>query len=195
MGWQFNYSVNLFQEIVVLGLVNFFSFFVGGYVCIGLFGVLVVLFKVGVCIFLVGLFSVLVFVLVFYVFMVVFFYILNVVFVGFIIYVVCNFVILLKNLYKYWLLLLFEFFIWIVGVVLVIFKFFEMLIYVGIGLLFVFMMICIVRIKGQFMGWVKVRCVEQKGCVLEDFVYDVEVEIKCMRNCLSIECDVYFLFD
>jgi sodium-independent sulfate anion transporter 11 len=195
MGRQFNYSVNPSQEIVALGSANLFSPFVGGYVCTGSFGASAVLSKAGVRTPLAGLFSALVLVLALYVLTAVFFYIPNAALAGLIIHAVCNLVTPPKNLHKYWLLSPLELFIWIVGVVLAIFKSLEMSIYVGIGLSLVLMMIRIARTKGQFMGRVKARRAEQKGCVPEDLAYDAEVETKRMRNRSSTERDVYLPLD
>jgi sodium-independent sulfate anion transporter 11 len=195
MGRQFGYTIDPSQEIVALGSANLFSPFVGGYVCTGSFGASAVLSKAGVRTPLAGLFSALVLVLALYVLTAVFFYIPNAALAGLIIHAVCNLVTPPKNLHKYWLLSPLELLIWIIGVVLAIFESLETSIYVGIGLSLVLMLIRIARTKGQFMGRVKARRVEQKGCTPEEDVQDNDPRPTGEKVSLAGQRDVYLPLD
>ncbi|KAK0391336.1 hypothetical protein NLU13_0837 [Sarocladium strictum] len=196
MGRQFNYSIDPSQEVVALGSANLFSPFVGGYVCTGSFGASAVLSKAGVRTPLAGLFSALVLVLALYVLTAVFYYIPNAALAGLIIHAVCNLVTPPKNLHKYWLLSPLELLIWVIGVVLAIFDSLETSIYVGIGLSLALMLIRIARTKGQFIGRVSTRLVEQKGSLTtDDEDHDSQVKDSKTKHHTAAERDIYLPLD
>lgn len=156
-GREYGYTVIPSQEILAQGFANLLSPFVGGYVCTGSFGASAVLTKAGVKTPLAGLFSAMVLILALYVLTSVFYYIPNAALAGLIIHATWNLVTPPHKLYKFWQYSPFEFFIWVIGVVLAIFTNLETSIYVGIALSFALLLIRMARTPATLQGHIKVR--------------------------------------
>lgn len=163
MGRLFDYTIEPSQEVVALGMANFFSPFVGGYVCTGSFGASAVLSKAGVRTPLAGVFGAGVLILALYALTGVFYYIPNAALAGLIIHAVCNLLSSPRNLYRYWQLSPIELIIWVVGVILAIFDSLETSIYAGVLLSVLVLLTRVARTRGRFLGLVQVKPVGSPG--------------------------------
>lgn len=155
-GRKHNYTVSPSQEMIAQGAANLLNPFVGGYVCTGSFGASAVLSKAAVRTPLSGLFSALVLVLALYALTAVFYYIPNAALAGLIIHSTVDLIKGPKDLYKYYQLSPFEFFIWVCGVVIAFFTDLETAIYVTVGLSFAMLLFRMAKSPGKFRGAVGV---------------------------------------
>lgn len=155
-GKQFGYHVVPSQEIMAQGTANMLGPFLGGYSCTGSFGASAVLSKAAVRTPLAGMFSGMILLLALYALTAVFYFIPRAALAGLIIHAVLNLVAGPATVKRYWRLSPFECLIWIIGVILAIFKGLETSIYVTIGLSLLLLLIRLARTNGQVLGRVAV---------------------------------------
>lgn len=163
LGRLSGYKVCASQEILSQGASNLLGSFLGGYPGTGSFGASGVLSKAGVRSPLVGVFSAMVLVLALYVLTGVFFFIPKAALAALIIHAVSNLMASPASVIKYARLSPPELLIWIVGVVLAIFKSLDISMYVTIALSAVLLLVRLSRSRGRVMGSVKVHDVRAGG--------------------------------